>query len=62
MTVLCGTFVPLVNVLLRILAGEVDVVVRLPQMLGVRLAGITFRDIETARITRIPICYPFCED
>ena len=59
MAVLRGAFVPFVNVLLRILVGEVDVVVRLPQMLGARLAGMTFRDIETARITRIPICKPF---
>ena len=61
MAVLCGAVVPLVDVLLRILAGKVGVVVRLPQILGSRLAGMTFHDIETAGITRIPICKLFCD-
>ncbi len=59
--VLHGAFIPLVDVLLRILAGEVDVMVRLPQLVGARLIGMTIRDIETARITRIPFCKPFRE-
>ena len=50
-----------VGVLLRILSGEVAVVVRLPQVLGARLAGMTFRHIKTTGITRIPVCKSFHE-
>ena len=50
-----------VDVLLHILSGEVVVVVRLPQVLGARLAGKTFRHIETTGITCIPVCEAFHE-
>jgi len=59
--VLCAAPVPRVNVLLRILMGEVAVVVRLPQVLGARLAGMTFRHIKTTGITRIPVSESFHE-
>ena len=39
--------VPLVNILLRILSGEVDVVVRLSQMVRACLAGMSVWDIKT---------------
>ncbi len=47
MAVLRGAVVPLVDVLLRILPGEVDVVVRLPQMLRACLAGMSVWDVKT---------------
>jgi hypothetical protein len=53
--------VPHVNVLLRILPGEVAVVVRLPQVLGARLAGMTVLHVETTVITCIPVCISFHE-
>jgi hypothetical protein len=45
-----------VNILLRILPGEVEVVVRLPQVLMARLAGMTISHVTTTGITRIPVC------
>jgi hypothetical protein len=53
--------VPRVDVLLHILVGEVAVVVRLSQILGAHLAGVTFRHNETTGITRIPVCESFHE-
>ncbi len=61
MAVLRAAPVPRVDVLLRILPGEVAVVVRLPQVLGARLAGMTIRHVETTGITRIPVCISFHE-
>ncbi len=61
MAVLCAAPVPRVDVLLRILPGEVAVVVRLPQVLGARLAGMTILHVETTGITRIPVYISFHE-
>ena len=61
MAVLRAAPVTRIDVLLRILSGEVAVMVRLPQVLGARLAGMTFRHIETTGITRIPVCESFHE-
>ena len=60
-TVLRAAPVTRVDVLLHILSGEVAVVVWLPQVLGVCLAGMTFRHIEITGITRIPVCKLFHE-
>jgi hypothetical protein len=51
--------IPRINVLLRILMGEVAILVQLSQMLGVRLAGMSLHHVETTGISRIPICKPF---
>ena len=59
--VLRAASVPLVNVLLCILTGEVAVVFRLPQMLGARLVGMTFRHVIPTGITHIPVRKPFHE-
>ncbi len=61
MAVLRAAPVTRVNVLLRILLGELAAVVRLPQVLGARLADMTFRHIETTGITHIPVCKSFHE-
>jgi hypothetical protein len=45
-----------IDVLLRILPGEVAVVIWLPQVLGARLAGMTIRHVKTTGITCIPVC------
>ena len=47
MSVLRGAGVSLIDVLLRILPGEVDVVVRLPQMVMACLAGMSIWDVKT---------------
>ncbi len=59
MAALCAAPVPRVDVLLRILSGEVAVVVRLPQVLGARLACMTIRHVKTTGITGIPVCIKF---
>jgi hypothetical protein len=59
--VLRAASVPLVDVLLRILTGEVAVVFRLTQMLGARLVGMTFRYVKPTGITHIPVRKPFHE-
>ena len=61
MAVLLAAPVTRVDVLLHILSGEVAVVVWLPQVLGVCLAGMTFRHIEITGITCIPVCESFHE-
>jgi hypothetical protein len=47
---------PQVDVLLRILAVEVDVVGGLTQVWGARHARVSVGNIETARIANVPIC------
>ena len=59
MVVLCAAPAPRIDVLLRILMGEVAVLVRLPQMLGAHLAGMSLRHVKTTGITHIPVCEPF---
>ena len=49
MVVLHAAPTPRIDVLLRILMGEVAVLVRLPQMLGARLAGMSLRHVKTTR-------------
>jgi len=59
--VLRCALLPLVDVLLRILSGEVDVVVRLPQMVRACLAGMSVWDVKTTQTTRVPIHKLLCE-
>ena len=60
MAIFCATPTPRIDVLLHILMGEVHVMARLSQMLGVRLAGMVIGHIETTRVTRIPVGKPLC--
>ena len=61
MAVFSCAVVPLIDVLLCILPGEVDVVVRLPRMWRACLTCMSVWDVETTGITCIPIHIPLCE-
>jgi hypothetical protein len=56
----CATPIPCIDILLRILTGEVHVMARLSQMLGARLAGMVIGHVETTRVTRIPVGKSLC--
>jgi hypothetical protein len=58
--IFCASPIPRINVLLRILTGEVHVMAQLSQMLGARLAGMVIGHIKTTRVTRIPVGKPLC--
>ncbi len=57
----CDTPIPRINVLLRILTGEVHVMARLSQMLGAHLAGMVIGHVKTTRVTRITVGEPLCD-
>ncbi len=55
MSVVCGTWMAQINVLLRILSVEVDVVCRLTQVWGARHARVSVGDIKPTRVACVPI-------
>jgi hypothetical protein len=59
--IFCATPIPCIDILLRILTGEVHVMARLSQMLGARLAGMVIGHVKTTRVTRIPVGEPLCD-
>ena len=48
MAVLSGASVPLLDVLLRILSGEMDVVIRLAHVMWASFAGMSIGYVKTA--------------